>query len=90
MLELFIMQIALQSILLFLKFGDLEVSLLAESDKLHAVLTQLIILLIVVLLQFPYLKLILLVIAEMMSLDVLYLKVVLILKFVDLHVLEVV
>lgn len=44
------MQIILQPLFLFFKLGDLKLSLLAQSHKLHAIITQLIILLIIVLL----------------------------------------
>lgn len=86
MLRLLIEQIASQSIFFFLQLTNLEVSLFVKPYQLHIQITNFILLLFTILLEFSNLKLVLLVITQVMSFNTLDLQMILVFQFTDLYV----
>lgn len=83
-----IKKISSKPFLFFFELANLKISFFIESNKLHIEVTNLIFFFLTVFLQFSDLQFIFLVVAEVDSLDVLDLHMVLVLELTDLHVLH--
>ena len=88
-LPFLIKQVISKPLLLLSQLADLKVCLLAEPHQFHVQVTDLVLFLLTVLSKFPDFELILLIVAKMMTFQILDFKMVLIFEFAELHVLHV-